>query len=240
MGACNLELLQVAGLAKQYGPYTALADVNFAVCRGEILGLIGPNGSGKTTLLECLAGLLPTDQGAVAWRGEILPANRRKTVLFYVPDGIAPYAEHRVADVLSFLGRVYRVPVARIEETAAALGLGGVSLKPVGTLSKGYRRRLLLALGVLTPHPLLAMDEPFDGLDLHQTRDVMRHLRVVAAQGRSLLLSIHQLAEAERICDRFVLLDAGRVRGEGTLNALRDMAGLPPDAGLEDVFLALT
>ena len=96
-----------------------------------------------------------------------------------------------------------------------------------------------MASGLLTPHPLLIMDEPFDGFDLHQTRKVMALLRLVADRGRTLLLAVHQLTDAERICDRFVLLTGGRVRGCGTLAALRDAAGLP-GTGLEEVFLALT
>jgi len=217
-----------------------LADVGFTVREGEILGLIGPNGSDKTTLLECLAGLLPADRGVVAWRGEALPSDRRKNVLFYLPDGIAPYADHRLSDVLSFLGAVFRLPTAGIDGTVSALGLGPVLGKRAGALSKGFRRRMLLAIGLLTPHPLLLLDEPFDGLDLHQTRDVMRHLRNVAAGGRTLLLSIHQFTDAARICDRFVLLGAGRICEEGTLETLCQAAGLAPDGGLEEVFLALT
>jgi ABC-type multidrug transport system ATPase subunit len=84
------------------------------------------------------------------------------------------------------------------------------------------------------------MDEPFDGFDLHQTREVMALLRNVAGSGRTLLLAIHQLTDAQRMCDRFVLLAAGRVRGEGTLAALRRNAGVPENGGLEEVFLALT
>jgi ABC-2 type transport system ATP-binding protein len=106
-------------------------------------------------------------------------------------------------------------------------------------LSKGYGRRLLLALALLTPHPLLLMDEPFDGFDLRQTRDIMNVLREVAASGRTLVLAIHQLSDAARICDRFVLLADGRVRGVGTLPELRAQAAKPA-AALEDVFLALT
>ena len=106
-------------------------------------------------------------------------------------------------------------------------------------LSKGELKRLLLALGLLPPHPLLLLDEPFDGLDFRQTRDVMALLRDTRAQGRTLFLSIHQLNDAARICDRLVLLSRGRVVGEGTLDELRAAAGLA-DGGLEEVFLALT
>ena len=92
------------------------------------------------------------------------------------------------------------------------------------TLSKGQRKRALLALGLLTPHPLLLADEPFDGLDLRQTRDVGAALREHAAAGRTLFLSIHQITDAARVCDRFVLLSGGRVRGEGTLDELAGAA----------------
>jgi ABC-2 type transport system ATP-binding protein len=104
---------------------------------------------------------------------------------------------------------------------------------------KGYRRRLLLALGLLAPRPMLLMDEPFDGFDLRQTREIMRLLRDEALHGRTLVLSIHQLGDAQRICDRLVLLSTGRVVGTGTSAKLTASAGLPVGSDLEEVFLAL-
>jgi ABC-2 type transport system ATP-binding protein len=98
---------------------------------------------------------------------------------------------------------------------------------------------LLLALGLLTPQPLLMLDEPFDGLDLRQARDVMALLRRQAQRGRTLMLSIHQLTDAARVCDRLVLLSEGKVVGEGTIDELRRQAKLG-DGGLEEIFLALT
>jgi ABC-type Na+ transport system ATPase subunit NatA len=100
-------------------------------------------------------------------------------------------------------------------------------------------RRLIIALGFLTRHPILLMDEPFDGFDLRQSRDMMDTLRRVAAGGRTLVLSIHQLRDAEQVCDRFALLADGRIRGVGTLDALRSRANRPGGT-LEDIFLALT
>jgi ABC-type multidrug transport system ATPase subunit len=109
----------------------------------------------------------------------------------------------------------------------------------IKSLSKGERKRVLLALGLLTPHPLLMLDEPFDGLDLRQTRDVMGLLREHAGRGKTLLLSIHQLIDAGRVCDRLVLLSAGRVVAEGSIAELRSRANIP-EGGVEEVFLALT
>ena len=232
-------LLRVAGLAKRYGEQHALVDIAFDVRAGEVLGLIGPNGAGKTTLLEALAGVIPVDAGDLLWRGAPMPNARRREAMFYLPDGLRPWEDAFVLRVLEFFAAVHGRTQAALAEAIRAVALEPVLRKRVSALSKGYARRLMLALALLTPQPLLLMDEPFDGFDLRQTRDVMGLIRRVAAGGRTLVLAIHQLADAERVCDRFVLLADGKVRGVGTLDDLRASAGLP--AGhLEDVFLALT
>jgi ABC-type multidrug transport system ATPase subunit len=232
-------LLRVDSINKQYADQAVLADVAFEIQAGEIIGIIGPNGAGKTTLLEALAGVLPTDTGNVRWRGRTLPVSRRREAIFYLPDGVRPYQDQPVTRVLSFFADVYRRSADDITDTIEAVGLRPVLLKRVHSLSKGYGRRLLLALGLLTPHPLLLMDEPFDGFDLRQTRDIVGVLRKEVARGRTLVLAIHQLLDAERVCDRFILLADGRVRGVGTLNDLRLRTGIA-DGSLEDIFLALT
>src|SRR5258706_427913 len=124
-------------------------------------------------------------------------------------------------------------------DTIEAVGLTPVLHKRVRSLSKGYGQRLMLALGLLTPHPLLLMDEPFDGFDLRQTREIVGVLRKEVVKGRTLALAIHQLMDAQRVCDRFILLAGGHVRGAGTLNDLRVRTGIT-DGSLEDIFLALT
>jgi ABC-type multidrug transport system ATPase subunit len=135
----------------------------------------------------------------------------------------------------------------RIDDVVGQLDLEPLMDSPIGTLSKGQRKRALLAIGLLTPQPILLADEPFDGLDLRQTREVAQTLRAHAAGGRTMFLSIHQINDAARVCDRFVLLSGGRVRGEGTLDELSRRAGQTPREGgqpergdLEEVFLALT
>jgi ABC-2 type transport system ATP-binding protein len=232
-------LLSVAGLTKRYGDQAALADISFDVKAGEVLGLIGPNGAGKTTLLEAVAGVLPADAGDIVARGDRLPLARRREVMFYLPDGIQPYRDQPVARVLTFFAGVYRRSSGDVAGAVASLGLAPVLGKRVQSLSKGYNRRLLLALGLIAPHPLLLMDEPFDGFDLRQSRAVGGVLRQAAAKGRALVLAIHQLTDAQRVCDRFILLADGRVRGVGTLADLRARTRLAA-ANLEEVFLALT
>jgi ABC-2 type transport system ATP-binding protein len=235
----DVPLLRVSGLTKRFGGERAIDGVTFSAFPGEILGIIGPNGAGKTTLMETVADLLAADSGEVVWRGEPLPASRCRNVLFYLPDGVRPYRDQETAEVVSFFAGVYRRSAADIDATLTSVGLKSVLHKRVHALSKGYNRRLLLALGLLTPHELVLMDEPFDGFDLRQTRDIIGVLRHHAERGRTFVLAIHQLADAERVCDRFVLLAAGKVRGLGTLEELRAQTSLR-DGSLEDIFLALT
>jgi len=232
-------VIDVRHISRRFGSVVALKDVSFSVRPGEILGLVGPNGAGKTTLLEVVSGLLPAESGTVIWCDAPLAATERKRAMFYVPEATIPYPAESVGRVLALFARLFTGGHERLASTIKALRLDPVMETRVGDLSKGYRRRLLIALGLLAPQPLLIMDEPFDGLDLRQTREVIGALRHTAIGGRTLLLSIHQLVDAERVCDRFVLLSGGTVRGEGTLEALRGLARVG-QVGLEEVFLALT
>lgn len=206
---------------------------------GEVLGLIGPNGAGKTTLFECLAGLLPADSGTVNYHGKSLSLLHRKEALFYLPDAILPWSEQTVKWLLGFFEGLYRGAAVTIAALTEPLRLEELMKLRIRSLSKGERKRVLLALGLLTSQRLLLLDEPFDGLDLRQTRDVMSLLKKQAESGRTLLLSIHQLIDAGRVCDRLVLLSGGRVVGEGSIPELRALAKLP-DANVEEIFLALT
>ena len=229
-------LLTAQGICKRFGRNAVLQEATFSVREGEVLGLIGPNGAGKTTLFECLAGLLATDAGEVRFRGGPLAPAHRKRSLFYMPDSIRPWADQPVGWALAFCEALHGRPRGEAVALAAALKLDPLLRATIGSLSKGECKRTLLAMGLLTPHPLLLLDEPFDGLDFRQTRDVIGLLRT---QGRTLFLSIHQLTDAARVCDRLVLLSRGRVAGEGTLDELRAKAALT-EGGLEEVFLALT
>jgi ABC-2 type transport system ATP-binding protein len=234
----NLPLLEVEKLSKRFGDSAGLTNISFSVREKEIVGIIGPNGAGKTTLLECIAGLLHPDSGTIGWQRQAVPRSRRKEHLFYLPDGILPDGEQSVRTILKFYGDVFGAKAAQVQEIVLQLSLSDVFGKPANALSKGYRKRLLLAAALICPRPLLVFDEPFDGLDLLQTLDVMDLLRSTAQCGRTLLVSIHQLRDAERFCDRLLLLSNGCVLGFGSLNELRESSGFP-GASLEELFLAL-
>jgi ABC-2 type transport system ATP-binding protein len=237
-------VLTVSHLTKRYGRLTALDDVSFSIRPGEVLGLIGPNGSGKTTLFECIGGVLPPDAGRLLAADTPMTAEQRSASIFYLPDTIAPWPSQTVRWAIDFTIGFFG---GRSRDRAAVVRQ--LDLEPlldarIGTLSKGQRKRALLAIGLLAPQPILLADEPFDGLDLRQGREVARTLRAHAAAGRTLVLSIHQISDAARVCDRFVLLSGGRICGEGTLDELSALASSRRDgvatADLEEVFLALT
>jgi ABC-2 type transport system ATP-binding protein len=237
-------LFEVDRLCKRFGGIVALSDVTFHVEAGELLGLIGPNGAGKSTLFECLSGVLASDSGAMRAGGAAVGTRERHSLLFYVPDGIAPWPKQPVGWVLDFTIGFLGGRASLREEVVEQLDLRPLLRQTVGTLSKGQRKRVLLAIGLLTSQPALLIDEPFEGLDLRQARDIAAALRAHAARGRTLFLSIHQIGDAARFCDRFVLLSGGRVCGEGTVPQLAALAaahdGSKHYEDLEEVFLALT
>jgi ABC-2 type transport system ATP-binding protein len=207
-------LLTVEGLSADRGGRRILDGVSFSIIHGgEILGVIGPNGAGKTTLFECVAGLQPYSQGAVTG------ASR-----FYMPDAVRPWPDQTVAWTLRLMAGISGTKLEWLPE----LDLTRLARQRVSSLSKGETKRLNVALALLAPHPVVLLDEPFDGLDIRQTRNVMALLRRL---GRTLIVSIHQLTDAAKICDRVLLLNEGRVVAEGTPGELGD---------LEELFLAHT
>lgn len=225
----NMEgsLLRVEGLAVNLGGQPILQELTFEVREGERLGLIGPNGAGKTTLLEALAGLLPLGGGAVT----------HQAPFFYLPDGITPWAELRAGELLLAFQRHHHLNDGDRMGLIRELDLGPVLGKRLSELSKGNRKRVLLALAFLTTAKLLLLDEPFDGLDIHQAHRAMNLIESYQAAGRTFLLSIHELRQAEGLCERFLLLVGGRLVATGTLQELREHTGTQD--GLEEVFLAI-
>lgn len=237
-------IVRVQGMSKTYGRVKALRDVHFSIRGGEFLGLIGPNGAGKTTLFECLAGVQSADAL------EFLPlygsaaAGERSSILYYIPDGVAPWSHQSVSWLLQFTLGFFGGRRQLYQQVVNDLSIAELLPVKVGALSKGQRKRVLLAIGVLMPQPLLLIDEPFEGLDLRQSREVSAVLRKQVSSGRTIFVSIHQISDAAKICDRLILLSNGVVVAEGTpedltalaINRTRDFA--PVD--FEEVFLALT
>lgn len=246
MGTSNVAevVVRVEHLCKTYGRLHALERVGFSIRTGEILGLIGPNGAGKTTLFECVAGLEAADHGQVFFGAAPVDGRNRWPKLFYVPDGIAPWPDQPVRWVLDYALAFFGGRRDVYEQVIVDLDLAPLMPVLIRALSKGQRKRALLALGLISPQPILLIDEPFEGLDLRQSREAAATLRKHLTPDRTFFLSIHQIADAAKACDRFVLLSGGHVVAEGTLDSLTALArqrvghNLPVD--FEEVFLALT
>ncbi len=235
--------LEIRGLVRRYGGFTAVDNLDLIVSAGEIVGFLGPNGAGKTTTLRCCSGLLRGDAGEILIAGHSLarePLEARARMGF-VPDHPFLYDRLTAWEFLDFVGALYRVGAATARERSAQLierlGLGAAADDLVETYSLGMRQKVSIAAALLHEPPLVLLDEPLGGLDPHSARALKDLLRERASQGAGVLVSTHLLDVAERLCDRVVVLDHGRKRAEGTLAELRGTSG---GTTLEDVFLALT
>ncbi len=216
-----------------------VADVSFCVPPGEIVTIIGPNGAGKTSLIAGILGVLPLAAGRVTFQGRplrTLPA--RSAVFSYMPEEAEPPAEVRVGTLLAHAQRFGRPANGLAAELAQQLGLSRLVRERAGPLSRGQKRRLSLFFALCTSRPVVVLDEPLGTFDPLQLLGVLGVLRARAGTGAALLLSVHQMADAEKIASRILVLDTGRAVAFGTLAALRARAG-HPNGSLEEVFLHL-
>jgi ABC-2 type transport system ATP-binding protein len=235
--------LDVRGLTRRYGTFTAVDGLSFQVRPGEILGFLGPNGAGKTTTLRVCAGLLRADAGEIAIAGaslarEPLVARAR---LGLVPDDPFLYERLSAREFFDFVAALYGVPAAtaaaRADALIARFDLGEVADQLVESYSMGMRRKTAVIAALIHEPVLVMLDEPLNGLDPRGARSLKDLLRARADAGAGVLVSTHLLDVAERLCDRVLIVHHGRTRAEGTFDELR---GARAGATLEDVFLALT
>ena len=246
-------MLQAKDLWKSYGDKAAVAGVSLEVNAGEIVGLLGPNGAGKSATVAMLCGLTAPDRGAVTLDGapmgdEACPAKRR---IGLVPQDISLYEDLTALGNLELFGALYGVkgPVLR-ERSQAALALVGLAdranAKP-STFSGGMKRRLNIACALVHDPDVLLLDEPTVGVDPQSRNAIFDNLESLRARGKALLYTTHYMEEAERLCDRVVIVDHGKVAASDRKERLLDL--LPPgkrtrtvvrEASLEDVFLHLT
>jgi ABC-type multidrug transport system ATPase subunit len=233
------DALQVERVSASRRGRQVLDMVSFQIDPGEIVAVIGPNGAGKTSLLEAVLGILPLTSGTVSFQGRPLRSLRDRARIFsFLSEDAEPPEEVRVAALLNAAARA----APRSEDLAypleEQLGLRPLRRAFAGELSRGEKRRVLLFTALCTDRPVIVLDEPlgvFDPLQLIQVRGLLQQ-RV--RTGARLLLSIHHMAEAERIASRILLLDGGQRVAFGSLLDLRAQTQRP-DASLEDVFVSL-
>jgi ABC-2 type transport system ATP-binding protein len=235
-------LIEIEGLTKRFGSFTAVDDVSFTVHRGEVLGFLGPNGAGKSTTMRMLAGFMIPTAGTARILGHDVQTDSvaARRVLGFLPEGAPTYPEMSVASFLRFCARIRGFSGSelddRIDHALALTTLQGVRLQPVETLSKGFKRRVGLAQALLHDPPVLVLDEPTDGLDPNQKHEVRGLIDRMAAQ-KAIVISTHILEEVEAVCSRAIIIAGGRIVADATP---ADLQARHPSGRLEDVFRALT
>lgn len=242
--------VQTQGLAKRFGRQLAVAGIDLSVPRGAVFGFLGPNGSGKTTTIRMLLGLAEPSAGRMWVLGGEVPRALRQVLpqvgaliegpAFYpYLSGTANLARFDAADIDSD-------PRTRRERIAGALervGLSHAGNKKAKAYSLGMRQRLGIATALLSPRELLVLDEPTNGLDPQGTREVRSLIRSLAADGTTVLVSSHLLAEVQQICTHAAIMATGSVVAQGTLDQLRGVTGarmmlVTPDPGAATELLA--
>jgi ABC-2 type transport system ATP-binding protein len=237
--------IEVSGLTKLYGPFTAVSDLSFTVRSGEVIGLVGPNGAGKTTTLRCLSGIIPPTRGTVRIGGFDMAQNpiEAKRRLAFFPDEPRLFEYLTVDQHLTFTARIYGV--ADYQEIGARL-LEELEMtvnrnKIPGELSRGMKQKLVIACGLLHSPRVIFFDEPLTGLDPVGIRRMKDSILKRAREGAAILISSHLLHLLEEICSHVLILKNGRKVADGTLEEVRrrfsEQSG---DSNLEDVFFRAT
>jgi ABC-2 type transport system ATP-binding protein len=241
-------MLTIQHLRKSFGTLVAVDDVSFSVERGTLIGLLGPNGAGKTTTVSMIAGLQTPDRGDVLIDGAKLTGDTdpKKRRIGFVPQDLALYDELSARANLRFFGGLYGLTGAPLDQAIRRVlelvGLADRVNDLVKTYSGGMKRRLNLAAGLLHDPDILLLDEPTVGVDPQSRNAIFDNLETLKAQGKALIYTTHYMEEVERLADRIIVVDHGRVIAEDTLAGLQSrVAGVGGGtATLESVFLTLT
>jgi ABC-2 type transport system ATP-binding protein len=228
-------MIEVANLSKRYGDLAAVQDLSFTAHPGEILGFLGPNGAGKTTTLRVITGFLPATSGTVRVCGfdvfEQSAEVRRR--IGYLPENPPLYNDMLVVPYLRFAARIRGVERgavgAAVDGVIETCGLGGVTGRLLGHLSKGFRQRVGLAQALIHDPEVLILDEPTNGLDPGQIRDMLNFIRSLGAK-RTIVLSTHILSQVLSACQKVVIINDGHIVLEAPLG------DLTRDRSLEDVY----
>ena len=222
-------MIEANGLTMHYGSVVALADASFEVGKEEVVGLLGPNGAGKSTTMKILTTYQHPTAGTAKVKGHSIlddPIAVRQ-MTGYLPEVLPLYTNMEVAEYLDFVGRARGLSGARLKERVGYVTercrLKTVYRRPIRELSKGYKQRTGLAQALIHDPEVLILDEPTSGLDPRQILDIRALIRELA-ETKTVILSTHILQEVQAMSDRIIIINQGRIVGQGTLQSLRDKA----------------
>ncbi len=240
-------MIEVSGYTKRYGQHEAVSGLSFTVQAGAVFGLLGSNGAGKTTTIRALVGLTRPSEGQVrvmgydVWKEPV----KAKMAFGYIPDRPYLYGKLTARELLRFVGQLYKVPNldSEINRWLELFRLTDFGNELLETYSHGMKQKVAIISAIMPDPPVLIVDEPMVGLDPHAAKQVRELFRNHADKGRIVLLTTHSLPLAEAVCDRLVVLDKGKVLGEGNMDDLRartntEAGGVHGDS-LERIFFRL-
>jgi len=217
-------MIEAQHLRKEYGDFAAVEDSSFAVTEGEVFGIIGPNGAGKTTTLKMLAGLLEPTAGTATVAGYDAAETGMRKHLGFLPEESPLYEEMTPLTYLSFFADLYDVPAReaerRMHDTLNALDLEHRE-RQLGDMSKGMKRKVAIARSLINDPDVLIYDEPASGLDPLTTNYIIEFTEQLAAEGKTIVFSAHNLFHVESICDRVIIMNEGEIVARGDLAQLQ-------------------
>jgi ABC-2 type transport system ATP-binding protein len=236
-------IVEFTSVVFSYNHTEVLHDISFRLRCGEVVGLLGPNGAGKSTSIKIIAGILTPDSGSVRVTGLPLPERSVdiKQNIGYVPESAALFESLTGQEFLELMGRLHDVDEqtlqARIHDILETFGLSSDCVSRLDTFSKGMRQKILIAAALLHNPDLILLDEPLSGLDVNAAIMIKDLIAALASAGKTILYSSHVLDVVEKVCDRVLIIDKGRLVAEGSPELLRIQTG---QTTLEDVFRSLT
>jgi ABC-2 type transport system ATP-binding protein len=223
-------MIQVDKVSKNFGPVQAVDGVSFSVQRGEVVGFLGPNGAGKSTTIKILTTYLPASSGVAHVAGHDVMAESMevRSKIGYLPESVPLYPEMRVEEYLTYRSKLKgvdrHVRPRRVEHCLERCRIREVRRRLIGTLSKGYRQRVGLADAMIHDPPILILDEPTVGLDPVQIRETLSLIKDLGRE-HTILLSTHILSEVEAVCQRVIIISAGRIGLDRRLSDLEAISG---------------
>jgi len=236
-------MIELNELTRTFGSFTAVDHVSFTVPSGQVCGYLGPNGAGKTTTIKMLTGLIRPTFGTASIEGfDILknPIEVKKRI-GYVPESGALYEKLTPMEYLQLIGRLYHLEEAplkrRIEEFLQLFQLEKHKNQRMDTFSKGMKQKIVIASALLHNPRVIFFDEPLNGLDANSALLVKELIRKLADQGKTIFYSSHILEVVEKICDRVIIIDRGRIVADGSIHDLQEMTR---ETSLEEIFSQVT
>lgn len=218
-------MIEVKGLRKSYGPITAIADLNFSVRKGEVVGFLGPNGAGKSTTMKIITGAMAPTDGSVKVSGFDVfedPIEVKKRI-GYLPENPPVYGEMNVESYLRFVAQLKGVASAnvgvQVERAIEKTDLGSVRRRLIANLSKGFRQRVGIAQALVSNPDVLILDEPTSGLDPRQVAEVRSLIQELKGE-HTIILSTHILPEVQEMCERIIIINRGQIVAEDSLAGL--------------------